>query len=215
MRLEIKNGSSHADAPVTEMFNAIGVQILHFCNRWPGATHVVADLNDQGFYLNLVDALPEAPGALGYHDVDSEGRPFARIGVNLSLDNGSDWLTGTYSVVSVVGHEALETIGNPLINIWRDIDATSETAQEMCDAVEDTGYRHNGCDLTNFLTPAWFNPFGKAPFDYLGQLSAPFTMTSGGYMIVRSGGQESQQTGATMPEWRRHAHPRARQLGLV
>lgn len=215
MRLDIKNASSHKDAPVQQMYDAIGVQLFHFCQRWPGASHVVNDLIDVGFYLQLVDALPEAPGALGYHDVDSEGRPYSRIGVNLSLDNGSDWLTGTYSVVSVVGHEALETVGNPIINIWRDIDSTTETAQEMCDAVEDTGYRHNGMDLTNFLLPAWFNPFGKAPFDYLGQLTAPFSMTPGGYMIIRTGGKEAQQTGRAMPPWRNDAHPRARQLGLL
>lgn len=213
MRLDIKNASSHPDAPIQAMYDAVGVQLFHLCARWPGANHVVNDLIGQGFYLELVDALPEAPGALGYHDIDSEGRPFSRVGVNLSLDNGSDWLTGRYSVVSVVGHEALETVGDPIINVWRDIDATTETVQELCDAVEDTGYRHNGMDLTNFLTPAWFNPFGRAPFDYLGQLDAPFSMTAGGYMIVRSGGRVSQRTGETMPAWRHGAHARARQLG--
>lgn len=207
MRLDIKNASSHpaAEVPVKEMYDLIGVQLFHFSNRWPGASHVVNDLIDSGFYLQLVDALPEAPGALGYHDVDAEGRPYSKIGVNISLDNGSDWLTGPYSVVSVIGHEALETVGDPLCNRWVDIDAHSETAQEMCDAVEATGYKHNGADLTNFLLPAWFNPFGKHPFDYLGQLSAPFTMTGGGYMIVRSGGNISQQTADGMPGFRRVA----------
>lgn len=214
MRLDIKNNSTHTDAPITEMYNAIGVQILHLCNRWPGAHNVVNDLNDSGYYLSLVDDLPEAEGALGYHDIDSEGRPYAKIAVNMSLNNGSDWLTGTYSVASVVGHEALETICNPIINIWRDVDENKETAQEACDAVEDTQYKHNGIDLTNFLLPSWFNPFGKAPYDYLGALSAPFSMTKGGYMIIREGGKTSAVYGETAPAWRKLAHQRAKTLGV-
>ncbi len=174
---------------------------------------MVNALINAGFYLQLEDDLPEAPGALGYHDVDNEGRPYSKVAVNPSLQNGSDWLTGKYSVVSVVGHEALETICDPIVNIWRDIDQNTGTAQEVCDAVEATGYRYNGMDLTNFVLPAWFNPFGKAPFDYLGELSAPFTMTKGGYMIVRTGGKVTQKFADETPEWRKTAHGRARLLG--
>lgn len=222
MRLEIVNNSSHADAPVPTMRDLIGVQLYHVCCAWPGAHHVVDDLIYERFYLELVDDLPEAPGALGYHDIDSDGRPFSRIGVDPSLQNGSTWLEGPYSVVSVIGHEAIETVGNPLINRWTDIDQSTETADEFCDAVEDTGYRHAGADLTNFLLPAWFNPFGTPPFDYCRLLTAPFSMTAGGYMIVRSGGTEAQQSAGTvqarfgpeMPAWRRNiAHARAALLG--
>lgn len=212
MRLDIKNDSSHPDAPVQEMYTTIGKQIGHFCNHWAGAWHVVRDLNDQGFYLQLVDDLPEAPGALGYHDVDSDGRPYSKVAVNPSLQNGSDWLTGQYSVISIVGHEALETIGDPLCNNWVDLDQDAETAREMCDAVEDTGRHYHGADITNFLMPAWFNPFGKPPFDDLGLLEAPFTMTAGGYLIVRVGGQVEQETAKGMPEWRKEA---ARTRGIL
>lgn len=221
MRLDIVNHSSHPDAPVTEMFNLVGGHLYALCARWPGARQVVADLVDQRFYLELVDDLPEAPGALGYHDVDGHGTPYAKVAVNPSLQNGSDWLTGRYSVLSVIEHEADETTLNPIINVWRDLgDGTRETAQEACDAVEDTGYHWRGADQTNFLLPAWFNPFGVAPFDHLGVLAAPFTLSPGGYMIVRSPGGESQQWakeavyGADYPDWRRALHTRgARLLG--
>src|SRR5690349_15377752 len=122
MRLDIKNGSSYQDAPVDALYDAVGRQVGHFCNRWAGAWHVVRDLNDQGFYLCMVDDLPEAPGALGYHDVDATGRPYSKVAVKPSLDNGSDWLTGEYSVLSILGHEALETVGDPLCNNWVDYD---------------------------------------------------------------------------------------------
>ena len=213
MHLDVKNQSSHADAPVAEIYRLTQVLLRLFSNRWAGAWHVMADLNDQGFYLALVDDLPEAPGALGYHDVDAEGRPFSKIAVNPSLQNGSSWLNGPYSVVSVVGHEALETVANPIVNLWVDVDQTTETAREVCDAVEDTQFQHDGSDLTNFLLPSWFNAFGKPPYDFIGALTAPFSRTSGGYMIVRTGGVVSQQWGETMPEWRKTAHARARMLG--
>lgn len=213
MHLDIKNQSSHTDCPVDTMMQRNDHLLRLFSNRWAGAWHVMADLADQGFYLALVDDLPEAPGALGYHDVDSDGRPYSKIAVNPSLQNGSDWLTGPYSVVSVVGHEALETVANPIVNLWVDIDQDRSTAREVCDAVEDTGFTYDGSAMTNFLLPAWFNAFGKAPFDYRGVLDAPFTLTSGGYMIVRQDGATSQEWGAEMPDWRRNAHARARQLG--
>lgn len=192
MRLDIVNHSRHKDAPVEELFNQVGVHIFHLCNHWHGARAVVEQLVEQRFYLEMVDDLPEAPGALGYHDVDAKGIPYSRIAVTPSFDSGSDWLTGQYSVLSVLEHEADETTLNPIINIWRDIDGRTETAQEGCDAVEDTGYRHGGADHTNFLLPEWFNPFGKAPFDYLGALNEPFSLTSGGYMITREPGKEGQ-----------------------
>lgn len=212
MRVEVINHSSHKDAPVDEIKHLVSVQLFHVENRWAGASHVVSELIKQGFYHELVDDLPEAPGALGYHSIDAQGRPFAKTAVNPSLQNGSDWLTGPYSVVSVVGHEACETVGNPIINIERDMSDTETTAQELCDAVEDTGYHHEGADLTNFLLPSWFNPFGEAPFDYCGALSAPFTMTPGGYMIVTSGGKTTQKFGAMMPIWRMACHTRTAML---
>lgn len=215
MRLDIKNASSHADAPVQQMYEAIGRQIGHFCNHWAGAWHVVRDLNDQGFYLQLVDDLPEAPGALGYHDVDKDGLPYSKVAVNPSLQNGSDWLTGAYSVLSIIGHEALETIGDPLCNNWVDLDSRTETAREMCDAVEATGRHYRGMDMTNFLMPSWFNPFGTAPFDDLGQLEAPFTMTAGGYILIRTGGKISQSFAEDVPEWRKEVvRTRGRLRGL-
>jgi hypothetical protein len=212
LRLDIVNNTSYPDVPIKEMYNGIGKQLYHLAKAWKGASYVVKDLNKQGFYLSLEDEL-DIPDALGYHDVDEQGNPYSKIGVKPSLENGSDWLTGQYSVVSVVGHEALETVCNPIINIWRDIDQDRETVQEVCDAVEDTGYQYKGMDLTNFLYPSWFNPFGKAPFDYLGQLTAPFTMTAGGYMIIRSGGQYNQVFGTEYKEWRKSLHYRTRQLG--
>lgn len=203
MRLTVKNSTSHLDAPVEKLEEVLGHQIGHFCNHWPGAWHVVRDLSAQNFYLNLVDALPEAPGAAGYHDVDIRGRSYSRIAVNDSLENGSDWFTGPYSILSILGHEALETIADPLCTEWVNIDQSTLVAREVGDPVEATGRRYKGMDFTNFVLPSWFNAFGVGPFDDLGQLDAPFTMTDGGYMILMVNGEEKQKFADGVPEWRK------------
>lgn len=216
MRYEIVNHTSHKDVPVKEMYDLIGVQLFHFCWRWPGASHVVHDLMTQGFYLELVDDLPDEPGALGFHSIDQDGRPYSQNACNPSLQHGSDWLTGDLSVVGTVGHEALEATGNPIVNRWVDLSDTQEVPQEVCDGVEDSHYHHNGADLTNFLCPSWFNPFGVAPFDYLGVLDAPFSLTPGGYTIVRQSGDVSQAWGSDAPQWRKDLpHTRAKAFGVT
>ena len=88
--------------------------------------------------------------------------------------------------------------------------------QELCDPVEDNTYAiaMDGYQVgvSNFIFPSWFNPQAtkalNAPFDYLAKLTAPFTMTSGGYMIVAALDNETQVTarhvfGETMPAWRK------------
>jgi hypothetical protein len=49
--------------------------------------------------------------------------------------------------------------------------------------------------MSNFVHPSWFEPFDHPPgtkFDHLGLLKKPFTMTKGGYMIIKKKGKVSQ-----------------------
>lgn len=206
MRLDIVNNTSHADVPVDEIHELVGVQLFHLCqpSRWPEARYVVADLVRQGFYLNLVDDLPEAKDALGYHATDEHGIPYAKVAVGPSLAAGSDWLTGPYSVLSVVGHEAIETCLDPLCNRWVSRGGDDDlVAHEGCDAVQGLNYDHRGCSHSNFVLPAWFNPFGVVPFDYMGTLTAPFQLGDGGYTLVDTGGRVEQQFAVQAPPaWR-------------
>ena len=86
----------------------------------------------------------------------------------------------------------------------------SEYAFELCDPVQNDSYHVsvNGTmvSLSNFIFPSWFNSEAKVPqnlpFDYMSNLKAPFTMSDGGYMIVRQAGQESQVLGEGIPLWR-------------
>lgn len=163
--------------------------------------------------IALVDA-DTTPDALGYHD-ESGDRPYANIIVPVILQEGGDVLTGPNSVASVVSHEAIEMFGDVTATAWRDFPLGGETAEEWCDAVQDGWYAIvlAGLSITvsNFLHPAWFDAQApsSARFDQLGALSGPFTRTSGGYLIVRKTGKESQLFGER-PPWRASSRRLAR-----
>ncbi len=62
--------------------------------------------------------------------------------------------------------------------------------------------------MPDFVTPAWFGPLaatgpGGAQFGKLGQLTAPFSILKGGYVVYESAGKEQQKSGDEFPGWRK------------
>jgi hypothetical protein len=59
--------------------------------------------------------------------------------------------------------------------------------------------------MSNFVHPSWFEPF-KHPrgtkFDHLGLLTKPFSMTKGGYVIVKKKGKVTEVFGSKAKEKR-------------
>src|SRR5262249_53905746 len=74
--------------------------------------------------------------------------------------------------------------------------------QWLCE--EDT-FLVDGIEMSNFVHPSWFEPF-KHPrgtnFDHLGLLTKPFSMTKGGYMIVKRHGKAKERYGSKAKEKR-------------
>lgn len=138
--------------------------------------------------MAIVDTI-DYPGALGYH-ADSYGIVYGRV---LAQD-----VDGTAITLS---HECLEELVDPGCDAWRDMGAAHSVALEVCDPVEGDAYpavvtilgEHRQVLLSNYVLPRWFAPDGNGRFDRMGKLTAPFTMTPGGYMIVRdaAGNEES------------------------
>ncbi len=148
-----------------------------------------------------------ATDLLGYHE-----RGYAPIFVDLILKNGGEVLDGRYSVSHIVSHEVCEDDGNENTDQWRTGPDGAEWAQELCDAVEGDFYAHDvtGCALSNFLLPAYFDASRRGGrYDYLGVLSAPFTIAHNGYAIRKVKGERVDTFGAAAPEWRRE-YPRGR-----
>lgn len=146
-------------------------------------------------------------GALGYHDLTKKGQPISRVFVKTTLEDGE--------LVSVTAcHELFEMVIDPLANLWAEASRGREFAYEMCDAVEEDTFLVDGIAMANFLHPSWFEPFKHArgtKYDHLGLLSAPFTISKGGYVIVKQKGKVKERHGSPakakrFARERRHGH---------
>jgi hypothetical protein len=134
----------------------------------------------------------DTAGALGYHDLTKDGQPVSKIFVKTTIADGEK--------VSVTAcHELFEMVIDPLANLWAEAGDGTEYAYEMSDPVEEDTFLVDGIAMSNFVHPSWFEPF-KHPkgtkFDHLGKLKAPFTMTKGGYVIVKKRGAVKEVFGS-------------------
>lgn len=159
---------------------------------------------------------PDQPGALGYHDRTKHGQPLMKVFPALCEQDGVKWS-------SCASHELLETLADPETcrsvqdkhgNFW---------ALEVCDAVEAESYDIDGVTVSDFVTPAYFEPSssrldeqGKPlPLDYLRKVHTPYALRPGGYNQVYVPGQGwTQKTAETAPRAYRQDLPgrRARRL---
>jgi len=134
----------------------------------------------------------DTAGALGYHDLTVKGQPVSKIFVKTTQQANE--------VVSVTAcHELFEMVIDPIANLWAQNSDGTEYAYEMSDPVEEDTFLVDGVEMSNFVHPAWFEPFKHPPgtkFDHLGLLKAPFTMTKGGYVILQSKGKVTQKFGS-------------------
>lgn len=194
-------------ATLAAIANALQVQLNRdVATHWGGAYTVrpgqsKADIRDGEIVCALVDALPNAPGDIAYHDVTGAESPvifLARTQCN-ALTQGPD------SVSCVLSHETNETAGDPFVNVWCDDGHGNEFARELSDAVQAATYSIAGVTVSDFVLPAFFAPGSTPPYDYLGTIgegaiSAPFAIMSGGYQLKRtSGGGETQVFGQIAP----------------
>jgi hypothetical protein len=131
----------------------------------------------------------------------------------------------------VVSHEVIELFGDIDVNDYDDGPESGHGmcyAHELCDPCEADGYTVKLPDdtavlVSNFVLPAWFDqnaPAGSL-FDFMGTCKAPFTMSAGGYMVVRNApGSEQQVFGEVAPPaWRLEGKRRpgsrtARRMGI-
>jgi hypothetical protein len=162
----------------------------------PLAVTTKPSTGDYIFYF--VDDIPEAPGALAYHDVDAHGIPYGKIGVKTTLGAGE-------SVSSAASHEAVEL----QCDIWCASWSFSNTlnclvATEACDPVQNDTYKIQVADgseveVSNFVTPKYFTPQLRGPFDHLGSLARAFEIGAGGYQIQMTAGTVKNVFGSSVP----------------
>lgn len=140
----------------------------------------------------------DTAGALGYHDLTHKGQPISKVFVKTTLADKQ--------LVSVTAcHELFEMVIDPLANLWAEAPDGTEYAYEMSDPVEEDTFLVDGIAMSNFVHPSWFEPFKHPPgtkYDHLGLLKKPFSMTKGGYVILKKNGKVSQEYGSKAKEKR-------------
>lgn len=197
-------------ADVAKMVSAVHGQAIHDAAPLLGL-HVptfASKATKSAVTLLIVDN-PDVAGALGYHDVDPQGNAYGRVFVDPVLDNGGSALGDkgdpSLAVSAVLSHEVLEWWVDPFCQLWADA-GTKSVAYEVGDPVQGDSYMVNGVSVSNFVTPAWFNPKAEhGPYDAMGKVSKPFTLTPGGYWIEMADGKvkqvfaEDRHAGASTP----------------
>lgn len=175
------------DTALAYAAKACDEQLMECASLWGVArTPVAFYAKEQGLpardvrIMAFVDDI-DVPGAEGYHDF-TLGIVYARV-----------LARSIASVAVTASHECLEELIDPFCNLWVDMGGGRQTAKEVSDGVQGDIYtkqvailgRSREVPLSNFLLPKWFEPAAQGGFDFLGNRTAPFTMSPGGYMIVR------------------------------
>jgi hypothetical protein len=136
----------------------------------------------------------DVAGALGYHDLTSEGLPLGKVFAGTDLQYGQQWTV-------TASHELLEMLADPDINLTAFVQSSAKQgtlyAYEVADPVEADAlaYSIGGVPVSDFVFPAWFESFrtpGSTQFDFANQVAQPFQLAPGGYIgvfhVSRGGG---------------------------
>lgn len=189
---------------------ALNIQAHHMAHPWdrlqPSCSFhkSTKELSPEYVRLTILDD-PDQAGALGYHTVDPDGFPTAKIFARLL-----DYVLQTAnSVSSCASHEFVEAWGNPTCLMWDTFDGKGQqVAHELGDPVQNDFYNiqtksYGQVAVSNFLLPNYFNPWATDNFDYMGKLTRPApALSKGGYAIVDVGSGEKQVFG-DVPAWKR------------
>lgn len=186
--LAILNESTVYTLPAN-LLSALQTQVSdHFAPEWgvDAKLRLITKSTDKQpgeWLLAILDDSDQA-GALGYHELSSDGMPLGKVFAKTTTEAG-------LSVTVTISHELLEMLADEDINLSCEIDnanglAAQMYAREVCDAVEDDqyGYQINGILVSDFVRRHWFIPGEAGPYDYQNKVTAPLQLLSGGYIGV-------------------------------
>lgn len=128
--------------------------------------------------IHMQDHSPQS-GALGFHEVDANGKPQGFVFVKDDLDAGTSW-------TCTLGHEATELLNDPFIRSAVVTDDNRVLAQEVADPTEDDQFGElvDGVLLSDFILPAYWVSDSKGPYDAYGHVTKPLQLLAGGYQAV-------------------------------
>jgi len=136
------------------------------------------------WWLVILDNSDQA-GALGYHDLTTEGLPLGKVFAGTDKQFGANWTV-------TASHELLELLADPDVNLTAFVQSSDTTgrlyAYEVADACEadNYGYKIGNTSVSDFVFPAWFESFAPSgtQLDQQNQIQNPFQLLPGGYISV-------------------------------
>lgn len=192
LQIQILNQSTLiSNEKLDPIVSALQIQVTRDFAKYYGISATLTRTNsDNGqIPIYIVDEVADAPkGAVAWHTVTDKGLPYGIIPMKIVLDDGED-------VGPTISHELLELLADPNCNTTKSAKYKGHQAYlayEDCDPVENDSYAINGINVSNFVFPSWFVVGAKGPFDFMGKLLAPLTMTPGGYLQYEYGNKWHQ-----------------------
>jgi len=147
---------------------------------------------------------PDVAGALGYHDISSDV-PYGKVFVKIILQSKGSVLSGALTVSSVVCHEVMELLVDPLANVWwMGPDYSTLYAAEVGDPVQantiNVTVGSTSVAMSDYILPAWADPQrSTGPFNKKNTLTGPFKLAKGGYAIVLKNSKAQYVLGESTP----------------
>jgi hypothetical protein len=188
IHIDIINASTIlTDTEIAAAIPALQKQITqHFYPAWGVNAHLYfvpkGHTPAKGHWWMAIMDNSDVSGALGYHDLTSEGLPIGKVFAGTDKANGLSWTV-------TLSHELVEMLADPDVNLSAQVDDTTFYSYETADPVEadELGYLIDGILVSDFVTPEWFeniaHPIGTK-FDHLGHVTTPLQLMPGGYMSV-------------------------------
>ena len=168
----------------------------------------------RGDKLHFFDSSHQAD-EYGWHIVDDNGDPYAHVFAGIAIKEGNTWTAGSGAISVTASHEVLEMLGDPAANEYCFDGRRTLWSREVCDPVQSDTYRIVAGGMrvavSNFVLPAFFNPWADGPFDHLEVLKEPFSIAKGGYAVVERATATRERFRRTigvqfdraMPKWER------------
>jgi hypothetical protein len=212
----IDHTKKHPPAPgvLEAMAEALTTQVERdFAPVW-GIAPVKVTVGGRGEKIHFFDSAHEA-GDLGYHNLDPRGRPYAHVYAAPAMTHGSDWTSGTDAISATASHEVLEMLVDPTAMDFSFNGGRTLWAREVSDPVQEDLYsiraRGSTVAVSDFVLPAFFNPFSTGPFDHLRVLKTSFSLAKGGYAVCERRRPDFEKDGRRfgvtfdkkVPKWRR------------
>ncbi len=140
----------------------------------------------------------------GWHDLTRDGQPLAKVFLRvlrkeLTNDERADPHAFRDAVTLTATHEIAEMLVDPAATLCVQRAGYGVYSLEVADPVEEDGFEIDGFKMTDFVYPAWYEPFhrpGSTVFDYCGKCRRPFHILRTGYASILRQGRWRDRAGS-------------------